>query len=62
MRKGKKWNLELENNEHSCAKEMNGAQRSAEVVGCKNASVGVCSVSEGSTRANGGVRSGSKEY
>ncbi|KAI9154507.1 hypothetical protein LWI28_027267 [Acer negundo] len=33
---------------------MNGAKRSTEAVGCKNASVGECSALEGSTRASGG--------
>jgi hypothetical protein len=39
---------------------MNGAKRSAEAVGCKNASVGERSALEGSTRASGGGRSGSE--
>ncbi|KAK0600192.1 hypothetical protein LWI29_012636 [Acer saccharum] len=39
---------------------MNGAKRSAEAVGCKNASVGERSALEGSTRTSGGGRSGSE--
>ena len=39
---------------------MNGAKRSAEAVGCKNASVGERSALEGSTRASSGGRSGSE--
>ncbi|PHT27616.1 Protein root UVB sensitive 1, chloroplastic [Capsicum baccatum] len=39
---------------------MNGAKRSAEAVGCKNTSVGERSALEGSLRASGGGRSGSK--
>ena len=39
---------------------MNGAKRSAEAVGCKNASVGERSASEGSTGASRCGRSGSE--
>ncbi|KAJ7941956.1 Protein root UVB sensitive 1, chloroplastic, partial [Quillaja saponaria] len=39
---------------------MNGAKRSAEAVGCKNASVGERSALEGRTRASSGGRSGSE--
>ncbi|KAK3193166.1 hypothetical protein Dsin_024476 [Dipteronia sinensis] len=39
---------------------MNGAKRSAEAVGCKNASVGERSALEGSNCASGGGRSGSE--
>ncbi|KAK3205154.1 hypothetical protein Dsin_019200 [Dipteronia sinensis] len=39
---------------------MNGAKRSAEAVGCKNASIGERSTFEGSNRASGGGRSGSE--
>ena len=42
------------------APKMNGAKRSAEAVGCKNASVGERSALEGSTRASRGGRSGSE--
>ena len=39
---------------------MNGAKRSAEAVGCKNASVGERSALEESTRESRGGRSGSE--
>ncbi|CAA7050807.1 unnamed protein product [Microthlaspi erraticum] len=39
---------------------MNGAKRSAEAVGCQNASVGERSALGGSNRASGGGRSGSE--
>ncbi|KAG0447196.1 hypothetical protein HPP92_028429 [Vanilla planifolia] len=39
---------------------MNGAKRSAEAVGCQNASVGERSALEGSTRASRCGRSGSE--
>ncbi|KAJ3668500.1 hypothetical protein LUZ60_018485 [Juncus effusus] len=39
---------------------MNGAKRSAEAVGCQNASVGERSALEGSNRESGGRRSGSE--
>lgn len=39
---------------------MNGAKRSAEAVGCKNASVGERSALEGSICASSGGRSGSE--
>ena len=39
---------------------MNGAKRSAEAVGCKNASVGERSALGGSTRVSGSRRSGSE--
>jgi hypothetical protein len=39
---------------------MNGAKRSAEAVGCKNASVGERSALGESNRASGGGRSGSE--
>ncbi|KAG2269346.1 hypothetical protein Bca4012_071642 [Brassica carinata] len=39
---------------------MNGAKRSAEAVGCQNASVGERSALGGSNRARGGGRSGSE--
>ena len=39
---------------------MNGAKRSAEAVGCKNALVEEHSTLEGSTRASSGGRSGSE--
>ena len=42
------------------APKMNGAKRSAEAVGCQNASVGERSALGGSTRASGGGRSGSE--
>ena len=42
------------------APKMNGAKRSAEAVGCQNASVGERSALEGSTRASSGGRSGSE--
>ncbi|CAI0450470.1 unnamed protein product [Linum tenue] len=47
-------------NDRSVIKEMNGAKRSAEAVGCKNASVGERSALGGSIRASGGGRSGSE--
>uniref|UniRef100_A0A2N9I366 Uncharacterized protein ycf68 n=1 Tax=Fagus sylvatica TaxID=28930 RepID=A0A2N9I366_FAGSY len=47
-------------NDRSVIKEMNGAKRSAEAVGCKKASVGERSALEGSTRESGGGRSGSE--
>ncbi|KAI9119454.1 hypothetical protein K1719_009330 [Acacia pycnantha] len=39
---------------------MNGAKRSAEAVGCKNASVGERSALKGRTHASSGGRSGSE--
>ncbi|KAK5819034.1 hypothetical protein PVK06_023990 [Gossypium arboreum] len=48
-------------NDRSVIKEkMNGAKRSAEAVGCKNASVGERSALGGSTRVSGSRRSGSE--
>ncbi|CAD5336140.1 unnamed protein product (chloroplast) [Arabidopsis thaliana] len=47
-------------NDRSVIKEMNGAKRSAEAVGCQNASVGERSALGGSNRASGGGRSGSE--
>ncbi|KAJ1254336.1 hypothetical protein BS78_K081800, partial [Paspalum vaginatum] len=47
-------------NDRSVIKEMNGAKRSAEVVGCQNASVGERSALEGSKHESGGRRSGSE--
>ncbi|KAK7239896.1 hypothetical protein RIF29_43264 [Crotalaria pallida] len=47
-------------NDRSVIKEMNGAKRSAEAVGCKNGSVGERSALEGRTRASSGGRSGSE--
>ncbi|KAK8302914.1 hypothetical protein V6Z11_D04G116700 [Gossypium hirsutum] len=47
-------------NDRSVIKEMNGAKRSAEAVGCKNTSVGERSALGGSTRVSGSRRSGSE--
>ncbi|QCE13761.1 hypothetical protein DEO72_LG11g759 [Vigna unguiculata] len=47
-------------NDHSMIKEMNGAKRSVEVVGCQNESVGECSALGGTTRASSVGRSGSE--
>ncbi|KAK7365474.1 hypothetical protein VNO78_39604 [Psophocarpus tetragonolobus] len=47
-------------NDRSVIKEMNGAKRSAEAVGCKNESVGERSALEGRTRASSAGRSGSE--
>ncbi|KAB2061200.1 hypothetical protein ES319_A10G070500v1, partial [Gossypium barbadense] len=47
-------------NDRSVINEMNGAKRSAEAVGCKNASVGERSALGGSTRVSGSRRSGSE--
>ncbi|KAL4598857.1 hypothetical protein ACB092_11G087200 [Castanea dentata] len=41
-------------NDHSIIKEMNGAKRSAEAVGCKKALVGERSALKGSTRESSG--------
>ncbi|KAL2999223.1 hypothetical protein AAZX31_09G148400 [Glycine max] len=47
-------------NDRSVIKEMNGAKRSAEAVGCKKESVGERSALEGRTRASSAGRSGSE--